>query len=94
MEPDQELNARRLDCPLPILKAKKSLTGMDSGQVLKIDPRHEPGLDARLRSLREADRQRASLVDRDGQGIYILHEEEIGERGVSLILPDAVSLGF
>lgn len=33
---DQELDARGLNCPLPILKAKKSLTGLASGQVLKI----------------------------------------------------------
>ena len=36
MEFDQELDARGLNCPLPILKAKKSLTGMGPGQVLKI----------------------------------------------------------
>lgn len=33
---DKELDARRLNCPLPILRAKKSLAEMTSGQVLKI----------------------------------------------------------
>ena len=33
---DKELDARGLNCPLPILRAKKSLTDMPSGQVLKI----------------------------------------------------------
>jgi tRNA 2-thiouridine synthesizing protein A len=33
---DKELDARGLNCPLPILRAKKALTGMQSGQVLKI----------------------------------------------------------
>ena len=33
---DKELDARGLNCPLPILRAKKSLTEMQSGQVLKI----------------------------------------------------------
>lgn len=33
---DKELDARRLGCPLPILRAKKSLTDMTSGQVLKV----------------------------------------------------------
>ena len=33
---DKELDARGLNCPLPILKAKKSLNDMLSGQVLKI----------------------------------------------------------
>lgn len=33
---DQELDASGLNCPLPILRAKKSLAAMDSGQVLRI----------------------------------------------------------
>ncbi|MFP5348781.1 MAG: sulfurtransferase TusA family protein [Gammaproteobacteria bacterium] len=33
---DQELDARGLNCPLPILRAKKALNAMSSGQVLHI----------------------------------------------------------
>lgn len=33
---DQELDASGLNCPLPILRAKKTLAGMSSGQVLHI----------------------------------------------------------
>ena len=33
---DRELDARGLNCPLPILRAKKALNEMSSGQVLKI----------------------------------------------------------
>lgn len=33
---DKELDARGLNCPLPILRAKKSLAEMTSGQVLRI----------------------------------------------------------
>jgi tRNA 2-thiouridine synthesizing protein A len=33
---DKELDARGLNCPLPILRAKKALTGLQSGQVLKV----------------------------------------------------------
>ena len=36
MQIDQELDTRGLNCPLPILKAKKALTGMQSGQLLKV----------------------------------------------------------
>ena len=36
MEFDQELDTRGLSCPLPILKTKKSLNDLQSGQVLKI----------------------------------------------------------
>jgi tRNA 2-thiouridine synthesizing protein A len=34
MQADKELDARGLNCPLPILKAKKALADMQSGQVL------------------------------------------------------------
>jgi tRNA 2-thiouridine synthesizing protein A len=36
MDVHRELDARGLNCPLPILKAKKALADMKSGQVLKV----------------------------------------------------------
>jgi tRNA 2-thiouridine synthesizing protein A len=36
MQFDKELDARGLNCPLPILRTKKALTDMSPGQVLKI----------------------------------------------------------
>jgi len=36
MQFDKELDARGLNCPLPILRAKKALSDMSGGQVLKI----------------------------------------------------------
>ena len=36
MNIDKELDTRGLNCPLPILKAKKALTDMTSGQLLKV----------------------------------------------------------
>lgn len=33
---DDELDASGLNCPLPILRAKKALSGLDAGQVLHI----------------------------------------------------------
>lgn len=33
---DQTLDAKGLNCPLPIIKAKKALKGMSSGQVLEV----------------------------------------------------------
>ena len=33
---DQELDARGLNCPLPILRAKKSISQISSGQVLRV----------------------------------------------------------
>ncbi|MBU6504428.1 MAG: sulfurtransferase TusA family protein [Betaproteobacteria bacterium] len=36
MQVDKELDARGLNCPLPILKTKKSLADMVTGQVLRV----------------------------------------------------------
>jgi tRNA 2-thiouridine synthesizing protein A len=36
MHADKELDARGLNCPLPILKAKKALADMLSGQTLRV----------------------------------------------------------
>ena len=33
---DQELDASGLNCPLPILRAKKTLSGMESGKILHV----------------------------------------------------------
>jgi tRNA 2-thiouridine synthesizing protein A len=36
MNIDKEIDTRGLNCPLPILKAKKALTDMLTGQLLKV----------------------------------------------------------
>jgi len=36
MQIDKEIDTRGLNCPLPILKAKKALSEMISGQTLKV----------------------------------------------------------
>jgi len=36
MDFDKELDARGLNCPLPILRTKKALTDLQAGQVLKV----------------------------------------------------------
>lgn len=33
---NQELDARGLNCPLPILRTKKAMNGMAAGEVLKV----------------------------------------------------------
>ena len=34
--PDQVLDTKGLNCPLPILKAKKAISQMDTGQILEV----------------------------------------------------------
>jgi TusA-related sulfurtransferase len=36
MQIDKEIDTRGLNCPLPILKAKKALADMQTGQLLKV----------------------------------------------------------
>lgn len=36
MQIDKEIDARGLNCPVPLMKAKKALGEMTSGQVLRI----------------------------------------------------------
>ena len=36
MQHDKEIDTRGLNCPLPILRTKKALTDVQSGQVLKV----------------------------------------------------------
>ncbi|MES2714466.1 MAG: sulfurtransferase TusA family protein [Pseudomonadota bacterium] len=36
MNPTQEIDTRGLNCPLPILKAKKALAGLQSGDTLRV----------------------------------------------------------
>jgi len=35
-QPDREVDARGLNCPLPILRTKKALNDMASGQIVRI----------------------------------------------------------
>ncbi len=46
---DQEVDASGLNCPVPILRAKKALANMSSGQVLRVtatDPGSVPDFEA------------------------------------------------
>ncbi|MGC3987044.1 MAG: sulfurtransferase TusA family protein [Pseudorhodoferax sp.] len=36
MSIDKEIDTRGLNCPLPILKAKKALSDMESGKLLRV----------------------------------------------------------
>ena len=36
LKADKSLDAKGLDCPMPLLKAKKAMESLESGQVLEI----------------------------------------------------------
>ncbi|RTL33934.1 MAG: sulfurtransferase TusA family protein [Burkholderiales bacterium] len=73
MDIHKELDARGLTCPLPILKAKKALSDMHSGEVLKVLAT-DPGS---VRDFQAFARQTGNdLVDQQAQQVEG-HEEYI-----------------
>lgn len=67
---DKELDTRGLLCPLPILKAKKALADMQSGQVLKVVAT-DPGS---MRDFQAFAKQTGNdLVDQSSEGAEFIH---------------------
>ncbi len=70
MNIDKEIDTRGLNCPLPILRAKKALTDMQSGQLLKVVAT-DPGS---LRDFQAFARQTGNeLVEQQQQGEEFIH---------------------
>ncbi|HYD77487.1 sulfurtransferase TusA family protein [Ramlibacter sp.] len=70
MNIDKEIDTRGLNCPLPILRAKKALTDMLSGQLLKVVAT-DPGS---LRDFQAFARQTGNeLVEQQQQGEEFIH---------------------
>ncbi|HYP84684.1 sulfurtransferase TusA family protein [Variovorax sp.] len=70
MTVDKEIDTRGLNCPLPILKAKKSLNEMQSGQLLRVVST-DPGS---LRDFQAFARQTGNeLVDQQTAGADFIH---------------------
>jgi tRNA 2-thiouridine synthesizing protein A len=70
MDIHKEIDTRGLNCPLPILKAKKSLNEMQSGQLLKVIST-DPGS---VRDFQAFARQTGNdLVDQQTAGDDFIH---------------------
>jgi tRNA 2-thiouridine synthesizing protein A len=70
MDIHKEIDTRGLNCPLPILKAKKSLNEMQSGQLLKVIST-DPGS---VRDFQAFARQTGNdLVDQQTMGDDFIH---------------------
>lgn len=70
MDANKELDTRGLNCPLPILKAKKALADMTSGQTLKVIAT-DPGS---VRDFQAFARQTGNeLVDQQTAGDEFIH---------------------
>jgi tRNA 2-thiouridine synthesizing protein A len=70
MHADKELDTRGLNCPLPILKAKKALAEMASGELLKVVST-DPGS---VRDFKAFARQTGNeLIDQQSLGADFVH---------------------
>lgn len=71
----QELDATGLNCPLPILRAKKALTALETGQVLKIvatDPGSVKDFDA---FAKQTGNQLLSSAEEGGKFVFFIQKK-------------------
>ena len=70
MHIDKEVDARGMNCPMPILKAKKALSEMESGQLLKVVATDGGS----MRDFQAFARQTGNeLVEQQTQGVEFIH---------------------
>ena len=72
MDYDVELDARQLVCPLPILRTKKSLSQMSSGQVLRILATDKDASKDFEVFCRQTGNELLSASEQDGEYIFLI----------------------
>ena len=72
---DRELDARGLNCPLPILRTKKSLNDMVPGQVLKVVAT-DPGSVRDFQAFaRQTGNQLLSSTENNGEYLFLMRKK-------------------
>jgi tRNA 2-thiouridine synthesizing protein A len=72
---DKELDARGLNCPLPILRTKKSLAELDMGQVLKISAT-DPGAGQDFQAFaKQTGNELLSSAQRDSEFMFFMKKK-------------------
>lgn len=69
---DAELDVRQLCCPMPILRAKKALSAMDSGQVLRIMATDKKSPDDFADFCRKTGNELLSSAESDGEYLFLI----------------------
>lgn len=71
---DKELDARGLNCPLPILRTKKALSQLASGQILKVSA-SDPGSVRDMHAFtRQTGNELLSSVEAGGEFVFLLRK--------------------
>jgi tRNA 2-thiouridine synthesizing protein A len=72
MEFDKDLDARGLNCPLPILKTKKALNDLASGQVLRVSSTDSGSLRDMEAFARQTGHALLESGERDGAFVFLI----------------------
>lgn len=73
-EPDVQLDARNLNCPLPILRAKKALNAMQLNEVLEVTAT-DPGAVMDFEAFcKQTDHQLLEHSESDGEFRFLLRK--------------------
>lgn len=74
MEYDKELDARGLNCPLPILRTRKSLNELLAGQVLKVSAT-DPGAIKDMQAFtKQTGNELVSTAESGGEYIFMIRK--------------------
>ena len=71
-EVTQVLDARGLNCPLPILRTKKALNGLTAGEVLKVIATDPGSLKDMEAFCRQTQNEMVSIAESNGEYIFII----------------------
>jgi tRNA 2-thiouridine synthesizing protein A len=69
---DVELDVRQLACPLPILRAKRSLSAMSSGQVIRIVATDPGAMNDFEVFCRQTGNELVSSLDEGGEYVFLI----------------------
>ena len=73
----RELDVRGYNCPIPLLRAKKALATMQSGEILKVMTT-DPGAEIDFRVYAEASGNRLLALEEAGSALTLLIEKAGG----------------
>lgn len=75
MDFDKELNVRGLACPLPILRTKKTLDSMASGQVLKMISTDRGAINDMQQFSRQTGHQLLSAAEEGDEFVFFIQKK-------------------
>ena len=71
---DKELDARGLNCPFPVLRTKKSLGELESGQILKVSST-DPGSVKDMQAFaKQTGNELLSTAENGGEFIFLMRK--------------------